>query len=112
MLSKKSGEENILPQLTGSRYETLNFSRAVPRRIPAEVLYDAIQLATMSNAKGDAYRGDRSQRHGRPVAAVDAVIATPNADDVDGLNTANATPTKDCCTRSAFSTLAMPTPRT
>ena len=39
-----------------------NFSRAVPRRIPAEVAYDAIQMATLSDERTQSYLHDLEDR--------------------------------------------------
>ena len=41
-----------------------NFSRAVPRRLPAEVAYDAVQMATASDAKAaELHTRPRRPRH-------------------------------------------------
>lgn len=39
-----------------------NFSRCVPRRLPAEVAYDAVQMATASDAKAAVMRGELKGR--------------------------------------------------
>lgn len=48
-----------------NEFDERNFARAVPRRLPAEVAYDAIQLATMSDA--DATKWHQSTK-GRAIA--------------------------------------------
>jgi hypothetical protein len=45
-----------------NRHDERNFSRAVPRRLPAEVAYDAIQAATASDAKIDELHKDVAGR--------------------------------------------------
>src|SRR5690606_19660034 len=45
-----------------SQHDERNFSRAVPRRIPAEVAYDAIQLATLDDERTQSALHDLSDR--------------------------------------------------
>lgn len=45
-----------------NRFDTRNFSRAVPRRLPAEVAYDIIQQATTSDDSMGTYLSDIDQR--------------------------------------------------
>jgi hypothetical protein len=45
-----------------NRLDERNFSRAVPRRMPAEVVNDALQLATASDEQRLAYEQDLNQR--------------------------------------------------
>lgn len=45
-----------------NQHDERNFSRAVPRRIPAEVAYDAIQMATLSSERTQSYLHDLSDR--------------------------------------------------
>jgi hypothetical protein len=48
--------------------DTKNFSRAVPRRLPAEVAYDALQLAAASNSRAAALRSSYDERSIGPAA--------------------------------------------
>jgi hypothetical protein len=45
-----------------NEYDERNFSRAIPRRIPAEVAYDAIQMATLSDERTQSYLHDLTDR--------------------------------------------------
>ncbi|MCP4190776.1 MAG: DUF1553 domain-containing protein [Planctomycetaceae bacterium] len=45
-----------------NRHDRRNYSRAIPRRIPAEVVYDAIKQATASVEKQDQVRTDLRRR--------------------------------------------------
>lgn len=45
-----------------NRLDTRNFSRAVPRRLPAEVAYDALRLATAGKAECDKMLSDPDDR--------------------------------------------------
>ncbi|RCS49278.1 DUF1549 domain-containing protein [Bremerella cremea] len=45
-----------------NRFDVRNFSRAVPRRLPAEVAYDIIQQATAGNDSMGSYLSDIDQR--------------------------------------------------
>ena len=49
--------------------EEKNFSRALPRRLPAEVIYDALQRATASDEKRADLAGDFSKRSIGPSSA-------------------------------------------
>ena len=51
-----------------NRLDNRHFSHAMPRRIPAEVLYDGIQQATMADAKAEAFRQDRAVRATGPMS--------------------------------------------
>ncbi len=53
-----------------NRHDELNFARAVPRRLPAEVAYDAIKLATMSDFEAAAWK---TSLKGRSIA--DGVVS-------------------------------------
>jgi Protein of unknown function (DUF1549)/Protein of unknown function (DUF1553) len=45
-----------------NRHDRRNFSRAIPRRIPAEVVYDALKQATAATDKLDVVRSDLKRR--------------------------------------------------
>lgn len=45
-----------------NRLDTRNFSRSVPRRLPAEVAYDALRLATASDSEAQKLLTDMSDR--------------------------------------------------
>jgi hypothetical protein len=45
-----------------NRLDTRNFSRAIPRRIPAEVVYDALKQVVAGTAEQDEVRTDLSRR--------------------------------------------------
>ncbi len=45
-----------------NRLDTRNFSRSVPRRLPAEVTYDALRLATAGETEANAMLSDMSSR--------------------------------------------------
>jgi hypothetical protein len=51
-----------------NRLDNRHFSHAMPRRIPAEVLYDGIQQATMTDDKAATFRQDRSVRATGPMS--------------------------------------------
>lgn len=44
-----------------NQYDQVNFSRHIPRRLPAEVVYDMVVLATGSSDKADKIRSDLTQ---------------------------------------------------
>jgi len=52
-----------------NRHDELNFARAVPRRLPAEVAFDAVKLATMSDFEAAKWRTSIKDR-----AIADAVV--------------------------------------
>ena len=58
-----------------NKLDERNFSRAVPRRLPAEVAYDAIQQATASNEKAEALC---ESIEGRAIAIATAGARTAN----------------------------------
>jgi hypothetical protein len=45
-----------------NRLDRRHFSRAIPRRLPAEIVYDALKQATAAEAKFDEVRTDLSRR--------------------------------------------------
>jgi hypothetical protein len=45
-----------------NRLDSKNFSRAIPRRLPAEVAYDAVRLATSSDEEAVNWRADIDRR--------------------------------------------------
>ena len=61
ILSSRTYQLSWQPNETNARDER-NFSRAVPRRLPAEVAYDAIQMATASDAKAATMLTDVKNR--------------------------------------------------
>jgi hypothetical protein len=64
------------PNETNARDER-NFSRAVPRRLPAEVAYDAVRLATASDEAAARLHGDPIES-GRAIASPGARDRNPN----------------------------------
>lgn len=79
ILNSRTYQLTWQPNETNAKDER-NFSRSVPRRLPAEVAYDAIQMATASDAKGATMRSDIK---GRGIA-----IAGASANGNRGANTA------------------------
>jgi hypothetical protein len=65
------------PNETNAKDET-NFSRAVPRRIPAEAAYDAVQMATASDERANEFKSDLKTR-AIAVAGVNGAGAKGNA---------------------------------
>jgi hypothetical protein len=61
ILNSRTYQLTWQPNETNAKDER-NFSRAVPRRLPAEVAYDALQTATASDAKGATMRSDLKGR--------------------------------------------------
>jgi hypothetical protein len=61
ILNSRSYQLSWQPNETNAKDER-NFSRAVPRRLPAEVAYDAIQMATASDAKAATMLTDVKNR--------------------------------------------------
>jgi hypothetical protein len=57
ILNSRTYQLTWQPNETNAKDER-NFSRAVPRRLPAEVAYDAVQMATASDAKAATMRGE------------------------------------------------------
>jgi hypothetical protein len=51
-----------------NRLDNRHFSHAMPRRIAAEVLYDGIQQATMTDERAETFRGDRALRAVGPMS--------------------------------------------
>ncbi|QDU27819.1 hypothetical protein ETAA8_29100 [Anatilimnocola aggregata] len=81
ILASDTYQRSWQPNETNSKDER-NFARAVPRRLPAEVAYDAITIATSSDAKA---AGARTEIKGRAIS-----IATSSA-RVQGNQAGNAT---------------------
>jgi hypothetical protein len=54
-------QRSWLPNAT-NRDDRRNFSRAIPRRMPAEVVYDSVKQALAASDKGDEVRADLSRR--------------------------------------------------
>ncbi len=61
ILNSRTYQLTWQPNATNAKDER-NFSRAVPRRLPAEVAYDAVQMATASDAKAATMRSDLKNR--------------------------------------------------
>lgn len=61
ILNSRTYQLTWQPNETNAKDER-NFSRAVPRRLPAEVAYDAIQMATASDSKAATMRADLNGR--------------------------------------------------
>ena len=61
ILNSRTYQLTWQPNETNAKDER-NFSRAVPRRLPAEVAYDAVQMATASDAKAATMRADLKGR--------------------------------------------------
>jgi hypothetical protein len=59
-----------------NRLDNRHFSHAMPRRIAAEVLYDGIQQATMTDERAHAFRADRT---GRAVGPMSGYVRNPKA---------------------------------
>jgi hypothetical protein len=61
IVSSRAYQRSWKPNAT-NREDRRNFSRAIPRRIPAEVVYDGLKQATAGSAKLDEVRGDLTRR--------------------------------------------------
>ncbi|MCE9528421.1 MAG: DUF1549 and DUF1553 domain-containing protein, partial [Planctomycetales bacterium] len=61
ILNSRTYQLTWQPNETNAKDER-NFSRAVPRRLPAEVAYDAVQMAMASDAKAATMRTDLKNR--------------------------------------------------
>jgi hypothetical protein len=61
IVSSATYQRSWRPNAT-NRGDARNFSRAIPRRLPAEVLYDALKQATAADAELERVRTDRSRR--------------------------------------------------
>ena len=74
ILNSRTYQLTWQPNETNAKDER-NFSRSVPRRLPAEVAYDAIQMATASDSKAATMRSDLK---GRAVAIAGASATNGN----------------------------------
>ncbi|MGI8981884.1 MAG: DUF1549 and DUF1553 domain-containing protein [Pirellulaceae bacterium] len=81
ILNSRTYQLTWQPNDTNAKDER-NFSRAVPRRLPAEVAYDAVQMATASDAKAATMR---SELKGRAIS-----IAGSSAQNGGGNRAGNA----------------------
>lgn len=61
IISSDTYQRSWIPNDT-NREDRRNFSRAVPRRLPAEVVYDGVKQAVAASDKADEVRSDLSRR--------------------------------------------------
>jgi hypothetical protein len=61
IVSSDTYQRSWVPNET-NREDRRNFSRAVPRRLPAEVVYDGVKQAVAASDKSDEVRSDLSRR--------------------------------------------------